>query len=95
MGVNAGLYELESPSFEYLLLHTAPRNWQAEDSFLVIATMALVLQGGDGELERSRQIVRESFDAPTAEFLLSAADDFEAALDDSHLAPPPLPAVTR
>lgn len=93
LGVNAGLYELESPSFEYLLLRTTPRNWQAEDSFLVIATMALVLQGGDGELERSRQIVRESFDVPTAEFLLSAADDFEAALDDSHLAPPPLPAA--
>jgi penicillin amidase len=91
LGISAGLYELESDPFEYLLLRTKPAAWKAEDSFLVMASMALLLQHPDGTAELSRQIVRDTFDPATAEFLLSAADDFDAALDDSTLPAPVLP----
>ncbi len=92
-GVAAGLYELESPPFEYQLLHTQPAPWKAEDSLLVVATMALIIQRPDGEPELSRNVVRDLFAPNTAEFLLSAADEFETALDDSHLEAPTVPAA--
>jgi penicillin G amidase len=93
LGVSTGLRELESDSFEYLLLHTKPAPWKAEDSFLVAATLALIHQRTDGEPELSRSVVRDVFAPGTADFLLSAADDFESALDDSHIEAPALPAV--
>ncbi len=91
LGVGTGLFELESEPFEYLLLRTKPARWKAEDTFLVVASMALLLQHPDGTPELSRQIVRDVFDPATAAFLLSAADDFDAALDDSVLPAPALP----
>ncbi len=91
LGVAIGLFELESPPFEYLLLRTKPAPWKNEDSLLVLASMALALQRTDGNPELSRNVVRDLFAPGTADFLLSAADDFEAALDDSSLAAPPLP----
>jgi len=93
LGVTAGLTELESSPFEYLLLHAQPAPWKAEDSFLVAATLALMLERPDAPPELSRSVVREIFATGTAAFLLSAADDFEAALDDSHLEAPALPAA--
>ncbi len=91
LGVSLGLTELESPPFEYQLLRTQPARWTAEDSFLVVATLALTLQRTDGEPELSRNVVRDLFAPGTADFLLSSADDFQAALDDTRLEPPPLP----
>ncbi|HLP00485.1 MAG TPA: penicillin acylase family protein [Opitutaceae bacterium] len=93
LGVGAGLFELESAPFEYLLLRTKPAAWKPEDSFLVVASVALLLQHPDGTPELSRQVVRDLFDPATAEFLLSAADDFDAALDDSRVPAPALPAA--
>ena len=92
-GVALGLRELDAVPFEYLLLHTTPKPWKAEDSMLVAAALALALQRTDGEPERSRAVIREIFAPATADFLLSAADDFESTLDGSHLAAPPLPPV--
>ncbi len=91
LGATAGLIELESPPFEYHLLNTRPEPWKTEDCFLVIAAMALQLQRTDGEPELSRAVVRDTFAPAVAEFLLSAADDLEAALDGSTVAEPNLP----
>ena len=93
LGVSTGLRELESDSFEYLLLRTKPAPWKAEDSFLVAATLALIHQRTDGEPELSRNVVRDVFAPDTADFLLSATDDFESSLDDSHIEAPALPAA--
>ena len=93
LGVTAGLTELESSPFEYLLLRAKPAPWKAEDSFLVAATLGLMLEHPDTPAELSRSLVRETFAPGTADFLLSAADDCEAALDDSHLEAPALPAA--
>lgn len=93
LGVSAGLYELESPPIEYLLLGTKPERWQAEDTFLVMATVALLFQPPDGTAELSRALVRDTFDPATAAFLLSAADDFDATMESSPLTPPALPAT--
>ncbi len=91
LGAVAGLIELESPPFEYHLLNTRPEPWKAEDCFLVIAAMALQLQRTDGEPELSRAVVRDTFEPAVADFLLSAADDLEAALDGSTVPAPTLP----
>ncbi|MFT3829900.1 MAG: penicillin acylase family protein [Opitutaceae bacterium] len=93
LGVGAGLFELESAPFEYLLLRTRPARWKPEDSFLVVAALALLLEHPDGAPELSREVVRDLFDPATAEFLLSAADGFDAALDDSHVPAPALPSA--
>ena len=93
LGVNAGLAELATAPFEYALLRTRPARWQAEDSLLVLAAMALATQRTDGAPELSRAVVRDLFAPATAEFLLSAADDFDAALDGSQLSAPALPAA--
>ena len=90
-GVNRGLQELEESPFEYLLLRTRPTAWKPEDCLLVSAAMAFALQDTTGEPERSRAVVRDVFAPAVADFLLSPADDFEAALDGSQIAPPPLP----
>lgn len=90
-GVTLGLGALEVAPFEYLLLHTTPRPWTAEDSLLVAATLALSLERTDGEPELSRAVAREVFAPAVADFLLSPADDFESPLDGSHLEAPPLP----
>ena len=90
-GVNRGLQELAEVPFEYLLLRAHPAAWQPEDCLLVSAAMAFTLEDSTGEPERSRAVVREVFSPAVADFLLSPADDFEAALDGSTIAPPPLP----
>lgn len=90
-GVTIGMSELEAPPFEYQLLRTTPRPWKSEDSMLVAAALALVFQRTDGEPELSRAAVRDTFAPAVADFLLSGADDFESALDGSHLEAPLLP----
>ena len=55
-GVNAGLADLGSRPWEYLLLRAAPRAWVAEDSVLVVHSMWWQLQHNsiDAELGRRR-----------------------------------------
>jgi len=93
LGVTAGLTELDSNPFEYLLLHARPSPWKAEDSLLVAAALGLMLDRPTSPPELTRSLVREAFAPGTAAFLLSAADDFDAALDDSQLQTPALPAA--
>src|SRR4051794_39818419 len=47
-GVNAGLTRLGAPPFEYLLLRQRPVAWREEDTLLVVLSMFLTLQDGDG-----------------------------------------------
>jgi penicillin amidase len=55
-GVNAGLDSLAARPWEYLLLRAAPRDWQPEDSVLVVHSMWWQLQYGSltAELDRRR-----------------------------------------
>lgn len=92
-GVNAGLAALDEIPFEYLLLRTKPAPWRAEDTMLVFAAMALGLQETDGQPDRARGTIRDTFSPEVAAFFLSGADAFEAPLDGSTIPLPPLPAA--
>jgi penicillin amidase len=55
-GVNAGLASFDARPWEYLLLRAQPREWQSEDSVLVVHSMWWQLQNGNvtAELDRRR-----------------------------------------
>ena len=55
-GVNAGLAQLGTKPWQYLMLRAEPRAWQPVDSLLVIAEMYWMLQGNSVEegLERAQ-----------------------------------------
>ena len=90
-GVASGLNELGVKPFEYWLLRAKPEPWRSEDTVLVIFSMWLDLQPANGEPDRSRAVVRDLFPPEVAEYLLSAADPFQAAIDGSVIDPPALP----
>ncbi len=80
-GVNQGLADLHAKPWEYFLLHTQPRPWKPEDTFLVIAAMYLDLNG-DGQNQRELAIsqLRSVLPRQVADFLLSPDPDWEAPL---------------
>lgn len=89
-GVNAGLAALSVRPPEYLLLRLTPQPWQAEDSLLVGAAMALALQDASGSADRVREVVATALPPVAAKFFYPPASEWDAALDDSLL---PMPAV--
>ncbi|MDX1516225.1 MAG: penicillin acylase family protein [Woeseiaceae bacterium] len=55
-GVNAGLESLAASPFEYLLLRASPREWQPEDSVIVVYAMFMQLNDS-----RARRDVRRGY----------------------------------
>lgn len=91
-GVNAGLRALSRSPWEYVLLRSEPREWQAEDSVLVVYAMWLDLQDdGTGKFELNQQALRDSVGAAAAEFLAPRGTSWDSALDGSTLPAPELP----
>jgi penicillin amidase len=92
-GVNAGLNALAARPFEYFVLRARPEPWRPEDCLLVVYSMWLDLQGGS--LRQELQQERLHAVLPDAVYRLVALSPsaWDAALDGSVLAPPPLPAA--
>ncbi|CAM3861671.1 penicillin acylase family protein [Rheinheimera salexigens] len=82
-GVNAGLNALTLPPFEYWILRQQPQPWQATDSFLVIYSMYLDLQGKLGRDEYAMTVLKNSIDSDWYHFLQQHSQHWQAAIDAS------------
>ena len=91
-GVNAGLQALKVRPFEYLLLGQRPRNWQPEDSVLVIFAMYFDLQDAYDRREADLALMRATLPAPLFEFLDAPGTQWDAPLAGQAFATPPMPA---
>ncbi len=90
-GVNAGLAELGWPPFEYSLLAQSPRSWTGADSFLVLYSMYLDLQGAEGKDELAMGLMQQKLPQDWYEFLFQHSPDWQAAMDDSRVSLTPMP----
>jgi len=90
-GVNAGLAELGWPPFEYGLLAQSPRSWTGADSFLVLYSMYLDLQGAEGKDELAMGLMQQKLPQDWYEFLFQHSPDWQAAMDDSRVSLTPMP----
>lgn len=82
-GVNAFL-ATESPSWEYFLLRKIPKQWQPEDSFLVVLSMYDSLNRHDSPSEQSQLTLKSTAPQNLYLFLKSESGFLDAPLiDDS------------
>ncbi|WP_337842619.1 penicillin acylase family protein [Rheinheimera sp.] len=91
-GVNEGLHQLGLPPFEYWLLQSSPRVWSPADSFLVLYSMFLDLQGSEGKDELAMGLIKQKLPADWYQFLMQHSPDWQAAMDGSEVTAIPLPA---
>ena len=90
-GVNAGLQALPAPSFEYLMLRTAPEPWKPEDSLLTVLAMFISLQGRQGIFEQTNQQLRDALPEPLFRFLTVVGSDWDAPVVGQAMPRPPVP----
>ncbi len=79
-GVNIGLNGLRSKPFEYWLLSTEPKQWNVEDTFLVIYSMFFTLQSSNGEFEWQNYLLRKTFSPELVSFLLPDMTEWDAPM---------------
>lgn len=94
-GVNAGLDSLRGRPFEYWLLQTQPRHWNAEDSVLSVHAMFLQLQDPQGHPQLQRGLLRAALPEAAWRFMEAGAPEWEAAADGSPLPEPVLPSAAQ
>jgi len=90
-GVNQGIKYLSSSPFEYLLLQQEPVQWSEEDSVLTIFSMYIDLQYHDGRRERTLGLMKAILSGDVYAFLNPKGSIWDAAIDDSHFDPSPMP----
>ena len=90
-GVNAGLAALGARPFEYLVLRSSPQAWRAEDSLLVVYAMWIDLQGSALRTELQQDRLHAALPQALYRLVAQSPSTWDAALDGSELAPPPLP----
>jgi penicillin amidase len=90
-GVNDGIGALRARPFEYALTGTRPRAWSAADSLLVVWAMFFDLQGGQEVRKLARGWIADHTDAAQRDFLLPAATEWDAPLDQAEVAPAATP----
>ncbi len=90
-GINQGLAALRSWPFPYLILRSKPLPWRAEDTALVVFAMYFDLQGGDNRNELARAAARRHLPPVLAAWLDPHGSEWDAALDDSQVAPRTIP----
>lgn len=78
-GVNAGLASLRAAPPEYLGVNAAPVHWLAEDSMLVVFSMARGLNWG-GAYEPEREVLQEALPPALFDFLVCENTRFDAPL---------------
>jgi len=91
-GVNAGLAALRHPPFEYLFLWTEPRNWEVEDTLLVVFSMYRVLQDDTGKYESTLGLLHDQLPSQLVEFLVPRGTEWDAPLQGEPFETPPIPA---
>jgi penicillin amidase len=92
-GVNEGLTALAVRPFEYGLLRQAPKPWQAADSFLVVLSMYLDLQGSQGRDDLAMGVLKSAVEPDWYAFLTQHSADWQAAIDGSVVTAVPVPAT--
>ncbi|HKB55948.1 MAG TPA: penicillin acylase family protein [Lacunisphaera sp.] len=90
-GVNSGLAALDKIPWEYLVIRTRPASWREEDSLLCAFAMWFDLQDYTGSFELNRDALRRAMGEAALDFLAPRGNSWDAALDGSTFAPPPLP----
>ncbi|HEY1791938.1 MAG TPA: penicillin acylase family protein [Opitutaceae bacterium] len=90
-GVNAGLAALGGKPWEYSVLRTRPRPWAPEDCVLVCFAMTLDLEDSMGGYSRLLADVRDQLGDASLAFFAPLYTGFDAALDGSSRAAPPIP----
>ena len=92
-GVNDGLGELGSQSFEYWLLGVEPELWTSEDTILAVYSMYFTLQNARGQHEWQNHLIRKTLDPDIANFLLRDRTFWDAPLqsDEEPFIQPAIP----
>jgi penicillin amidase len=90
-GVNAGYASLGVRPFEYLLLGADPQPWTGEDCLLVMESMFLMLQRRSLAVESALGVARQTLPDGLYQLLTAPGDEWDAPLEGSALATPPLP----
>jgi penicillin amidase len=90
-GVNAGLSSLGARPFEYIVLRQEPQRWLPEDSLLVVLSMFITLQNGDGAYESMLGTIHDVLPKAVAEFVSSPGTDWDTPLVGQAFALPPIP----
>ncbi|PKM17487.1 MAG: penicillin amidase [Gammaproteobacteria bacterium HGW-Gammaproteobacteria-15] len=93
-GVNEGLAALSRPPFEYTVLQQTPKPWHEADSFLVIYSMYLDLQGKLGRDDYAMTLLKQTVPDEWYRFLQQDSDIWQAAIDNSRVEAVPVPAST-
>ncbi len=79
-GVNAGLDDLKSRPFEYLLLRQKPEPWRPADTVLTLYAMFLDLSLSTAYTEESNNILRDTLPAELAAFLIPRSNSWNAPM---------------
>ena len=87
-GVNAGLAALSTRPFEYAVLRTSPRPWQAADTVLAGFAMYFDLQGHQANHELARGYLKEHSSVEQLAFLLPTSTPWDAPLDAAAIGEP-------
>lgn len=82
-GVNQGFDKLHSKPYEYFLINQKPKPWRIEDSLLVVFTMYLELQYGQGRPERMLAFLNDTYGPEQVEFLFAKGSQWDSAIDGS------------
>ena len=90
-GVNSGLSSLGARPFEYLLLRQRPRPWRAADSILVVCSMFLVLQEGDGGYESMQATMGGVLPPEMVAWLSPRGTEWDTPIDGAMFSVPPVP----
>ena len=91
-GVEAGLAALGAPPFEYLLLREEPAGWRIEDSLLVVAAMAFLLNDSEGAREARTAALETALPEELARFLNPPGTGADAPLVGGPFPTPEIPA---
>jgi penicillin amidase len=94
-GVNAGLANLGSKPWEYVVLRLEPRPWLPEDSALITFAMALDLQEFTGRYVRTLSAIRSELGPASLAFFAPPAAPGDAPLDGSVPAAAPFPPASE
>jgi len=94
-GVNAGLADLGSKPWEYIVLRTRPRPWLPEDCPLITYAMTLDLQEGTGRYVRTLAAIRDELGPASLAFFAPLVTPGDAALDGSSGPSAPIPPASE
>jgi len=90
-GVNAGVRELRTRPWEYLVFGTQPSSWLLEDSVLAAFAMYLNLNDSSGDEELARAQLGESLPPEVFAFLYPLGTEWDAPIVGGVWRGPPIP----